>query len=195
MNYMFYHLKVRNDEYSTKCRQPVVFFCETWDDVYDNAKNYLLNFCEDYEKVLLGLNNNESLWIDEWVRRSNGDKYEIINIRNSNYCDSAIKFSMSDININFMLLHIKIRPRKLSPDNIKYNMSFHENIDNAKIKAHENKNFKDKDNSLEQFNSVWVVKDEDNISHGGDYFELFELEDGEIINLRKTCLDLKKFRH
>ncbi|BCS83755.1 hypothetical protein QLL95_gp0368 [Cotonvirus japonicus] len=206
MQYMFYHLKIRNDYHCPTCRQPKIFFYNTLKEAYIQAYSYINNMNDTDSEMLQA---GSSIWKDEWVRRNNGDKYQIIKIEtNKEY--ELLKYyndgkngslSIGEINeeniIKYMLLHIKVKTSKWCPDNIKYFISFHFTLETALYQCVQ-KNIGDKKDLLQNFESVWINNDNDSAEicpKGGDYYQIIEIKSDEEINLNKCCDQLKKLNY
>ncbi|AAV50318.1 hypothetical protein [Acanthamoeba castellanii mimivirus] len=211
MKYMVYHLQIRNDFHCPTCRQPKVFFYNTLEEAYNKACNYIGNM-DDFDREML--KKGSSIWIDEWIRRKNGDEYQIIKITTNKEYEllkyENEKFNLdsdvdenSDVNedsnvdeniIKYMLLHIKVKTSKWCPNNIKYFVSFYFTLENACDFA----DIGDKTNLLKNLESVWINKNKIDVglcSKGGDYFQIIELESDKKINLNKCCEQLKKLKY
>lgn len=202
MKYMVYHLQIRNDFNCPTCRQPKVFFYNTLEEAYNKACGYIDNI-DDFDRKML--KEGSSIWIDEWVRRNNGDKYQIIKITTDKKyellkhyeedLDEEIDSEIIEENtIKYMLLHIKVKTSKWCPNNIKYFVSFHFELETACDFV----DIGDKKNILKNFEPVWINKnkiDAGLCSKGGDYFQIIELESDKKINLNKCCEQLKNLKY
>lgn len=75
MFHIFLHKEIRNDNHCPECRKHYISAHEKFNDAYDNEtyKIYDLDL-ENEAKFKKG----EPIWINEWVRRRNGDKYHIV---------------------------------------------------------------------------------------------------------------------
>src|SRR5437762_10716938 len=135
IKYMFFHSVIRNDDHCPICRRYYISLHSTMNDALAFSSVSL----ED-ESDICALKTNKPVWVDEWVRRNNVDKYQIIelvknkiyNLRNYNI-DSG-ESNDSDNNdtryslggFNYMLLHIHINKENWCPDNINFKISFYE---------------------------------------------------------------------
>ncbi|AKI79767.1 hypothetical protein QJ850_gp038 [Acanthamoeba polyphaga mimivirus] len=202
MKYMVYHLQIRNDFHCPKCRQPKVFFYNSLEQAYKKACGYIDNV-DDIDRKMLKMGS--SIWRDEWIRRNNGDKYQIIKITTDKEYE-LLKYGNEKFNeevdentdgeniIKYMLLHIKVKTSKWCPDNIKYFVSFYFTLENACAFA----DIGDKKNLLKNLEPVWINKNKIDVglcSKGGDYFQIIELEYDEKINLNKCCEQLKNLKY
>lgn len=190
MQYLYFHKIVRNDYHCPICRQSIISLHKTLDDALDNARDECGSLLE----------SGESLWVDEWIRRSNGDKYQVIKITpNEIYNLSKNLYNSTDINqdiqIQYMLLHVHVDEKEDCPDNIKYYVSFHTMLRDACKEAASHffddnkKYFMPKIHNLE---SVWIERDNyksDTVT--GDYYEIIKLEENKKINLNKRCSQVK----
>lgn len=210
MKYMVYHLQIRNDFYCPTCRQPKVFFYNTFEEAYNKACNYIGNM-DDFDRKML--KEGSSIWIDEWIRRNNGDKYQIIKIttdkkyellkyENEEFHEESDAESDAESNeelygeniIKYMLLHIKVKTSKWCPNNIKYFVSFHFELETACDIV----DIGDKSSLLKNLEPVWINKNKLDVglcSKGGDYFQIIELESDKKFNLNKCCSQLKNLRY
>ncbi|AKI78797.1 hypothetical protein qu_45 [Acanthamoeba polyphaga mimivirus] len=210
MKYMVCHLQIRNDFHCPTCRQPKVFFYNTFEEAYNKACNYIGNM-DDFDRKML--KEGSSIWIDEWIRRNNGDKYQIIKITtNKEY--ELLKYENEEFHeesdvetdaesneelcgeniIKYMLLHIKVKTSKWCPNNIKYFVSFHFELETACDIV----DIGDKSSLLKNLEPVWINKNKLDVglcSKGGDYFQIIELESDKKFNLNKFCSQLKKLNY
>jgi hypothetical protein len=134
MSYLFFHKMIRNDEHCPLCRRYYVSFHTTLNEVYDNA---ILNIEDINKEDSINLKNGNSIWIDEWVRRRNGDLYKIMKIQpniilnlNDNL-DNTMDSKIECNNTNFMVLQITVNKLVDCPNNIIFKISFHNNIEEA----------------------------------------------------------------
>lgn len=114
--YAYLHQKIRNDEHCPYCR-----------------KYYLTVFESSMDIPLIYEKGNNSYWVDEWIRRRNGDRYTVQPINNNinydlNDFENVECEEIPNMKSKMMLIHISIDKEKWCPSNIKYNISFHENI-------------------------------------------------------------------
>ena len=161
MAYMNFHLQVRNDNHCPTCRQFFITLNDTLDDADRNSG------CSE------SLRDGQSVWVDEWVRRRNGDLYQIIKVvPNELYdlSDNDMRNNLDNTNFSnqYMFLHIKIRKNRCCPDNIKFYISFHETLNEDELKMLE---------------PVWIKKDECN----GDHYQMIKLEPGKEMLLNSYC--------
>lgn len=199
MNYLFIHIEVRNDYHCPICRRYYISIHESIDDTLklctqaDNDDNISI---DDINLKLLKEGN--AIWIDEWIRRGNGDKYQIIKIGKQEYNlgDSLINHDNKEISFNakYMMLHIQVDKSAWCPENIIFIISFYESFDKACDKLLEdyyNKNctdiYHDNDrcvyeNKLKNNESIYV----DN-KNGGDFYQLIELEKDKQLYLNEYC--------
>jgi hypothetical protein len=71
MEYAFFHLRVRNDNKCPICRKHYISLHKTADEAHKEASNYLDAL--EIENLKRGC----PIWVDEWERRRNGDKYQV----------------------------------------------------------------------------------------------------------------------
>ncbi len=95
---MLFHKRVRNDDHCPICRIFTVSFHST--EAVDEDIN-------EHKETLL---KAKSLWIDEWVRRSNGDKYDVLPLSHeetydlSEVCTSDTKADITACNEAYMFV-------------------------------------------------------------------------------------------
>src|SRR5438874_774721 len=84
------------------------------------------------------------VWVDEWVRRGNGDKYQIAELEENktyklledDFTDYNFDDNFDDIRFpvkgcNYMFLHIRVDKERECPYNINFKISFYETIRDA----------------------------------------------------------------
>ena len=132
MTYLFFHKMIRNDEHCPNCKRYYISFYDTLEDAYIRAKDEIV---EDTDVDLILLKEGYSVWVDEWVRRRNGDKYQIVKIKPNEIYDLCEDLSNGfDINhseMKFMVLRIDVNKSYACPNNIEFHISFYESIDKA----------------------------------------------------------------
>jgi hypothetical protein len=80
IKYMFHHLMIRNDEHCPICRRYYISLHSTLKDVLNYFSSIELeNELDETDKHML--ETGGPIWIDEWERRRNGDKYQIVEIK------------------------------------------------------------------------------------------------------------------
>lgn len=128
LKYVYVHKCVRNDNHCPTCRMHYV-------SVHANESVALEKMPEDQQFV------NEPVWVDEWVRRSNGDRYQVFQSRvggNYDLAEHDVNDSFSGLYqsgeiccVSYMLVNIKIDKDKWCPNNITFNIEFFETFKNA----------------------------------------------------------------
>jgi hypothetical protein len=113
--YAYLHQRIRNDEHCPTCRT-----------------YYLTVFENKMDCGMLYEKGNNSVWVDEWIRRRNGDRYTIqpINyekIYDLNEFDELNCVKIPNMSAKFILIHTLIDKQEYCPNNIKFNVSFYEN--------------------------------------------------------------------
>lgn len=153
--YALSHLKIRNDEQCPNCRQYALSFHESNQEAYEMAGKDNLDDEELSIEDLRTLKSNDYLWVDEWVRRRNGDRYQVFPIvldkKYKSLSDEYESIS-TDLEGNaggrasglpeYMLLHIKVDKDEWCPDNMIINVSMHLNQDTAFIASDLDHSFK-----------------------------------------------------
>jgi hypothetical protein len=69
---------VRNDDHCPICRRYYVSIHKTLEETYEEIVKCMTD--EFKSEQLEDLKQGKSLWVDEWVRRRNGDSYQILKI-------------------------------------------------------------------------------------------------------------------
>lgn len=163
MNSASFHLVIRNDDHCPICRR--------W---------YLTTTKDDKPQT------GDVTWIDEWVRRRNGDKYQTINIiPDKQYDLSEWKLESNpelNINASHLLLKIRVDKNEYCPDNIKYYVSFYKTSDDAYRGA-----TKYLENTELSKLKTGYWKEYDDEPHIGDFFIIIKLEKDEEICLNDFC--------
>lgn len=132
---MLFHLCIRNDDHCPTCRQPTVTFFETKEEAVEHAIKLFNHLWKEEEiaEYRERLSNGESIWIDEWVRRSNGDRIQIVKVSsNDRYKLTKKKLYGNYAGVcgaNYLLLQAKVNPEESCPDNITYQISLHSTLD------------------------------------------------------------------
>lgn len=168
MNVATFHQCVRNDYHCPTCR--------VW----------YLKVSKDTDKLQL----NTVEWIDEWVRRRNGDKYQTINIiPDVDYNLSAWSLNTNsnmDVNATYLLLWININKKGYCPDNIIFHVNFYESESKAYEEA---KNLSG--TNLECFTDGYFKQSKSNESKG-KFFIVLKLEENTKICLNNYCPQIQE---
>lgn len=158
--YIYTHKSIRNDDHCPICRRYYISVHNTFDEAYTEA-------AQDIDSEYLeDLREDQVLWIDEWVRRSNGDKYHIFKITLDK------EYDLHDYNINikddiYDLHDYNINKKDDVEDNNKENSN---QVDDKDIKIYEN-------NELYMFLHVNVKKFEwcpDNINYKISFYKTLD---------------------
>lgn len=123
--YLYTHLCIRNDEHCPNCRKYYVSICFDLNNALEKIP----------EKAKL----NEFIWIDEWIRRRNGDKYQVIipklnvmydisndldskSLDEANKLDENVDVLVNDLTNNLINIYVikLINENKRCPDNYIY---------------------------------------------------------------------------
>lgn len=84
--YALLHIRVRNDYRAEDTRVLKVYYGDSKEELYDRIVKDVINKSdienEDVEKQ--ALYNYKEIWIDEWVRRRNGDLFRLYKIEDIN---------------------------------------------------------------------------------------------------------------
>ncbi|AYV77483.1 MAG: hypothetical protein Dasosvirus4_4 [Dasosvirus sp.] len=142
--YLYLHQIVRNDEHCPVCRRHVISLYKTLDEACNEAMKdindrILKGYGEKDNNYLYQLEKGWVIWIDEWERRRNGDKYQVFKlspytIYNLNEYDSNESKQKNDkwAWLKYLFLQIKINKSQYCPDNIIFSASFHATLISAK---------------------------------------------------------------
>ncbi|AYV82997.1 MAG: hypothetical protein Hyperionvirus3_143 [Hyperionvirus sp.] len=131
--YVLVHKRVRNDDHCPICR---IYYVSIHKTVEDAMK--LLETESIESDDLTNLKKGYRVWVDEWVRRSNGDRYQIFKATANKIYDDAASLNEAepddeakDTELGYMLLQINVKKFEYCPDNISYKISFHNTLDAA----------------------------------------------------------------
>jgi hypothetical protein len=216
--YLYFNKMVRNDWHCPECRKYYISIHKSIDDACIMASKEIRcdDEDEDKSKYINKLKRGKSVWIDEWVRRSNGDLYQILKITPNQKYDlhdpddfddvdlQRIDDKKNDSKIQCLLLHINIDKSEWCPDNINYYISFHNTIDDAC-----DERLHCLSTSEDKMKSIWINKtiasaasaasaasvggkdDMFNSSKdkdsAGDYYQIIKLEYDKLICLNDYC--------
>lgn len=193
--YILLHKVIRNDEHCPICRKYYISFHNNKNDTLIFAKNII------DDDNLKTLENNNYLWIDEWVRRSNGDQFNIFPIKKNKAFDLAnsIYNTFEDpLPPKFMLLNIQVDKSLWCSDNIQFYIEFHDTVEAAFSRSDLHDNFKD---DLLNFRPVWSnIKDDysDDIdlskpntdNSKGVFHQIIPIELNKQIYLNEYCTQI-----
>ena len=168
--YAYLHQRIRNDEHCPTCRT-----------------YYLTVFENKIDCDMLYEEGNNSVWLDEWIRRRNGDRYTIqpINYEKNydlNEFDELEYDEIPNISAKFILLHIIIDKNEDCPDNIKFNVSFYENKSEIMTSCYKIEEEEDKKKLLET--KEFTIIEDSKL----DYYEIIEIEFGKKIYINASYL-------
>ncbi len=125
--YALIHKIVRNDEHCPVCRRYYITVYDNLDDLYKYLDQIHLE-----QKDLDILKATSRVWVDEWVRRRNGDLYVVTPVILDeefiprNPPNPIIKTQIYQC--NYMLLNIMVDQEEYCPDNIVFRISFHNEL-------------------------------------------------------------------
>lgn len=221
-HYLYSHLRVRNDDHCPICRIVLISIHDSLteasrsvgDMVYEEEDSASEDEDQDEEKsvickgpslLLHKLFEMKDIWIDEWVRRSNGDRYCISTLTDgTQYNLSQMHKYSSEENekdFRFLLLHTQVREWDC-PNNIQFYGSFYEKRSDACKALQKECNLTlEQMTKFEQSESIWL-ESVDNYDwdeypeHGieadsddaeGDHYQLVPLKIGQEIILNDFC--------
>jgi hypothetical protein len=202
--YVFFHTVVRNDDHCPVCRRHYVTFYSDFDEAVKCASQEMEEKAKP--KRIERLKKGHAVWIDEWVRRSNGDRYRISNLRpemthqfGGEY-DQDVENGELKNNVSFMALHICIRRSEWCPENITFSVSFHTTIEKAcdmgksslySDEEDEDKSIIDSVEKIRNLQPVWKPCGDDEGS--GNHFQIIPIECNKKMYLNEHCYQLKEW--
>jgi hypothetical protein len=184
MAYIYYHKQIRNDDHCPLCKRYYITLHKTYEDVCKNAIACVVPDADDVEKLKRG----DNVWIDEWIRRRNGDNHQIFKI-NPNYVYYLNEHSDGRINdieqcdINYILLNIEIDKSKWCPDNIIFSISCHRSLNDVAKRVKELNLAKDDRRNIFNMKEVLVKY----VDGSSNYYQLIKPEFGKEIYLNGLC--------
>lgn len=154
LTHVFFHTCIRNDDHCPDCRVHTLSFHSTLEAAVNQAvsesswKDGEDEDDDNREDLLCG----ECVWIGEWIRRSNGDSYQILPIRYEQTYNPLKTLSASeqkddagtdDVSDTFdvpettlyAFVKIEINQNKYCPDNATFKVSFHKSFELAMDEA------------------------------------------------------------
>ena len=189
MPYLLFHKQVRNDDHCPICRIYNISVHETMEEAIELVKKHPIvtgNIGEEIDMTVLP--KGEVLWIDEWIRRRNGDAFQIIPVsENVQYDLSQREFnweSKTSGNLDFLLVHTAVNKHEYCPDNIQFDISFHST---AEIAAEQAELELDDENTLKDKGSVWISDGDVD----GDHYQIVKLVYNETVCLNSYCPNIQ----
>jgi hypothetical protein len=183
-----FHKRVRNDEHCPTCRMYYLSF-------HDTVKSAVSDLCGKMDDIVEAENNVEerllkgsSVWIDEWVRRRNGDWYQVATITSNVNYEVAYGFlsgltqdNKINTNIRYMRLQTKINKKEWCPDNIQFFVEFFASKDECE------KALKQKSDYFMEGDENEEEKDENVTSH----YAIIPIQCKDTIHLNSYCPDIQ----
>jgi len=219
MSYVYIHKQVRNDWHCPTCRIYYISLYKTKDEALKDALKEVSSEIKNKDDIE-SLKSGEPIWIDEWARRSNGDAYQIFFLISNTIYDINC-FDMDNIDdddskkittiqeIKYMFINVILKKDKFCPDNIKFKISIHTNVDDVvniairKIKSDYHDEYKNNFSRktiktryktyyklLKKLESVWV-SDLDN-EENGNFYRIIELNKDKKIKLNDYCSKIQE---
>lgn len=177
VQYMAYHKRVRNDDHCPVCRTYYISFHVTLEDALEEITSELSEEEKDENTKILELGN--SLWIDEWIRRSNGDLYQICGLHPKRRYDmSAPDLDLEteeEFTPSYFRLNFKLNGKECCPDNIQCFLKFYETYGEAKNAVRKG--------VWEDDHCWWYSKKKQR----GIYYHVIPIEAGKIYFLHDYC--------
>lgn len=195
MTFIFLHKCVRNDLHCPNCRNYYLSIYNSRCEAVESLRYYWSeckpdNDEEDYDKDLQKLDMDGSLWISEWERRGNGDKFNVVSI------NPMTRYDLGDLDyenshgdnrdeIKYMLLNIKIDRDECCPDNFKYRTTFYSSLDELNLNYEDDLNYDGELNSkIRNFEPIWIPSDS---SKNGNFYQLIEVQHNAAYHLNSYC--------
>ena len=195
IRFVLLHFRIRNDYSCPDCRTYFLSFHSTRKDALEYAKTINL---EDEE--LQELTATGSLWVDEWVRRRNGDSYCIYKLKCEDVWDmleqnqipkstnTEMIDSDTDIPIKYMSAQLTIDNDSYCPYNIHWEIGFHASIHTAreyllKKNDEEYKEEVEDNNVRDKLDKLEAVYDEPK----GTFRQIVDLELSKVLKLNTLC--------
>jgi hypothetical protein len=182
--------------------------CEDVEDTYKLASVYLHDDKSSYSDLKHFMSDHD-IWVDEWVRRSNGDRYITFVPHFNIFYKLSVLHQREDIKeaknsekIQYIFLRIKVDNSKRCPENIEFWLSFHSTLVNAIVFAknqtkwdtdftEETPVFDRKDRKkLYSLEPVWIEAENkrDPSSHiVGDFYQIIPISLHVKIDLHRYC--------
>jgi hypothetical protein len=134
------HVCVRNDDHCPVCKRYTVRFFPDWGAAYAAAKELIGD--DDKEEELGILKGASRCWIDEWVRRRNGDSYLICPVADGTRwaLDDVGSVTTGDkpseplVCVNeakYLGLSIRVERQVYCPENLRYRVTLHHTAEAA----------------------------------------------------------------
>jgi hypothetical protein len=184
MPYIFMQKQIRNDNHCPTCRLEFIA-------VYANREEGE----QDQDVVAFGCTE----WVDEWVRRRNGDMYHFFKLAPDVVYDLHEYDLGGDKNVRtktdtkssdtankeqYLLLQITVRKEEWCPDNITFKVSFHTTFATAFHFAKANLELTGEDlGLLHKTNTLCSHQSEQ--EH--DHYQIIPLRDAERVCLNNFC--------
>jgi len=199
--HLFLHKSVRNDDHCPICRKYYVTLHKNMTSALEAAKECLGEEDEyDTAEHLNRLKEGQAVWIDEWVRRSNGDLYQIVKPDLDTWLDLSQEQENSKEahDVKYMMLEICIDKTEWCPKNIKFEASFHTTQEQARLMLPNDiydlyQTVKQDISQLNESDTWWVKQD-----GVGCHYQILKLEVGKRICLNTYCPQLQPkmwFKH
>jgi hypothetical protein len=140
---LYYNKCVRNDHHCPECRKYFISIHKTKEEACNAALKEMSLLEQDdegkktEEKYKTILEKGEVIWIDEWVRRSNGDIFQVFKIiPTMEYKTKGDNINVkcklnNDGEIKYLVLNIYVDKNKDCPNDILFYISFHCDIKSA----------------------------------------------------------------
>ncbi len=181
MPYIFMQKQIRNDNHCPTCRLEFI-------TVYASREK-----CEqDQDVVAFGCTE----WVDEWVRRRNGDLYHffklvpevVYDLREYDLGGDGTKTDTKYLDTTnkeqYMLLQITVRKDKWCPDNITFKVSFHTTFVTAFYFAKANLEVTGEDlGMLHKTHTICSHQSE----RDHDHYQIISLRNAERVCLNNYC--------
>jgi hypothetical protein len=184
--YMAFHKRVRNDYHCPDCRTFFISFHPTVEEAVEalDLKEGAQSDDEDENAIHKDmLIRGESVWIDEWVRRRNGDLYQVLSLNSETY--NLYELPDEDTEIPdvffpmYFVLHVDLDSRQWCPDNICFSLTCYETFEQARSSIPLKEKHRIRDHFWHYASKLHYEK--------GKFYKVIKMELGEMYNLNEHC--------
>lgn len=179
------HIQVRNDDHCPVCRIYTITVETDKKVLLQKFEKQILDYGDEQDASTLRKHGN--VWIDEWVRRRNGDFFSITPIEADAYMFLDIdtedkKILQTQTHCRLGLLHVEIDDSLFCPNNIKFYLSCH--LTFTDLLQQQLPQYR---NTLRINRTLGIPQKQ---SRGGQFFHIFDLRSGRSTVLNDLCPQL-----
>lgn len=208
ITHVLIHMRVRNDDHCPRCRRYYVSFHTSWDNAYKTAIDDIDEDHEDEpektDKIKKELQES-CCWIDEWVRRSNGDLYQIRPVLSGMQWNLSVT-DIQNYSVNtiigkapsYMGVYIKVDKSLDCPDNIQFSIVLNSSFEKANectLGMRELYEGKHDEDDIEAHNALSLqldkekwIEDSDGVGHS---FHVISIERNRGLGLNSFCAQIQ----